>query len=250
MSAISVTASSLSIPAPDEHKPPLKVNVFRHMRVANTALCPMFPYLDEGCFAPAVAVYSGAPGRAVGMFKHFNTVDEVLVVFGANGSRLKPGNVIADVREHFVNIVLADFSDPGQNFLAAIIQRQSERREDQREVITFVCEQCKKPLREFPCVSQPPRSEPRGLRDNPEYARGFESPLAASRAAKQFNSDEEQRRCKNCGHVSGPFPFEEWGWDKYEEHCSAVELALKAYPGLSDIQTTSADAGAGSPVHA
>src|SRR5882762_10974544 len=122
----------LAIPAPSSARAPLKVNIFRHMRMSNTALCPMFPYLDEGCFAPAVAVYSGAPGRAVGMFKHYNTVDEILVVFGANGSRLKPGNAIADVREHIVNITLSDFSDAAQNFLAVVIQRQSEDRDDQR----------------------------------------------------------------------------------------------------------------------
>src|SRR5882757_10341977 len=113
MSANKTTATGkapLAIPAPSSARVPLKVNVFRHMRMANTALCPMFPYLEEGCFAPAVAVYSGAPGRAVGMFKHYNTVDEILVVFGANGSRLKPGNAIADVREHVVNIALSDFN--------------------------------------------------------------------------------------------------------------------------------------------
>src|SRR5882672_7645624 len=96
----------LAIPAPSSARVPLKVNVFRHMRMSNTALCPMFPYLDEGCFAPAVAVYSGAPGRAVGMFKHFNTVDEILLVFGANGSRLKPEKPNRRCREPFIKYQL------------------------------------------------------------------------------------------------------------------------------------------------
>jgi hypothetical protein len=231
----------LAIPAPRSARVPLKVNVFRHMRMSNTALCPMFPYLDEGCFVPAVAVYSGAPGRAVGMFKHFNTVDEVLVVFGAKGSRLKAGNAIADVREHFVNIALSDFNDPDNYFLAAIIQRQSENREDQREVVTFVCEQCKKPLREFPFQSQPPVGASAGLRDNPEYARGFESPIGAWRAAEQFNGDEQGRRCTHCGHVSAPFPFREWGWEKYAEQCRAVGKALQAYPGLQEEPANSTE---------
>jgi hypothetical protein len=231
---VATRPAPLSIPSPSPTRVPLKVNVFRHMRMSNTALCPMFPYLDEGCFAPAVAVYSGAPGRAVGMFKHFNTVDEILVVFGAKGSRLKAGNAIADVREHFVNIALSDFNDPENHFLAAVIQRQSENREDQREVVTFVCDQCKKPLKEFPFQSQPPAASSAGLRDHPEYARGFESPIGAWRAAEQFNSDEEARRCTHCGHVSAPFPFREWGWAKYAEQCRSVAKALEAYPGLKD----------------
>jgi hypothetical protein len=224
----------LAIPPPAAARTPLKVNVFRHMRMNNTALCPLFPYLEEGCFAPAAAVYSGAPGRAVGMFKHYNTVDEILVVFGANGSRLKPGNTMADVREHIVNITLSDFNDPANYFLAVVIQRQAERREEQREVVTFICEQCKKPLREFPFASQPPASDGKSLRDHPEYARGFESPIGASRAAKQFNSDEQGRRCAHCGHLSAPFPFVEWGWAKYAEQCRAVDNALQAYPGLRE----------------
>jgi hypothetical protein len=241
----------LTIPPPTATRMPLKVNVFRHMRMSNTALCPMFPYLEEGCFAPAVAVYSGAPGRAVGMFKHFNTVDEILVVFGANGSRLKPGNTVADVREHFVNIALSDFNDPANYFLAVVIQRQSEHREDQREAVTFVCEQCRKPLREFPFPSQPPATEARGLRDHPEYARGFESPIGAWRAAEQFNNDEQGRRCEDCGHVSAPFPFREWGWAKYAEQCRAVDNALQAYPGLKEQPPHSeADRAVGSAVNA
>jgi hypothetical protein len=228
----------LTIPAPSEARTPLKVNVFRHMRISNTALCPMFPYLEEGCFAPAVAVYSGAPGRAVGMFKHFNTVDEVLVVFGARGSRLKPGNTIADVREHVVNIALSDFGDPDNYFLAAVIQRQSEHREDQQEVVTFICEQCKKPLREYPFASQPPVHAPTGLLDHPEYARGFESPIGGWRAAEQFNNDEQGRHCSHCGHVSAPFPFREWGWGKYAEQCRTVDKALQNYPGLDSAAGT------------
>lgn len=253
MSAIKTTATGkapLAIPPPSPTRVPLKTNVFRHMRMSNTALCPMFPYLDEGCFAPAVAVYSGAPGRAVGMFKHFNTVDEILLVFGANGSRLKAGNAIADVREHFVNITLNDFNDPGNYFLAAVIQRQSENREDQREVVTFVCEQCKKPLKEFPFQSQPAAGTSTGLRDNPEYARGFESPIGGWRAAELFNSDEEGRRCTQCGHVNAPFPFQEWGWGKYAEQCRAVDNALQAYPGLQDEPTESTAGISGSAAHA
>lgn len=232
--AVATRPAPLTIPPPSSTRIPLKVNVFRHMRMSNTALCPMFPYLEEGCFAPAVAVYSGAPGRAVGMFKHFNTVDEILVIFGAKGSRLKAGNAIADVREHFVNIALSDFNDPENHFLAAIIQRQAENREDQREVVTFVCEECKKPLKEFPFQSQPPAGTAAALRDHPEYARGFESPIGAWRAAEQFNRDEEARRCTHCGHVSAPFPFPEWGWAKYAEQCRSVDKALQAYPGLKD----------------
>jgi hypothetical protein len=55
-------------------------------------------------------------------------VDKILVVVDANGSRLKAGNAMADVREHFANITLNDFSDPGNYFFAAVIQRQSENR--------------------------------------------------------------------------------------------------------------------------
>jgi hypothetical protein len=164
-----------------------------------------------------------------------------LTLRNSSGRNPRDTNAIADVREHFVNITLNDFNDTAQIFLCVVIQRQSEHRDDQREVVTFVCEECKKPLREFSCLSQPPATEPAALRDHPEYARGFEAPLNVSRAAREFNRDESRRRCSHCGHLSAPFPYHEWGWEKYEEHCRAVESALKVYPGLHGDPVRSAD---------
>ena len=51
---------TLAPPAPD--KEPLKVNVFEFMKGANSALIPLFPYLDEGAIVPCGTMFDGGPG--------------------------------------------------------------------------------------------------------------------------------------------------------------------------------------------
>ena len=64
-------------------KHPMKVNVYQFARSSVSALAPMFPYQDEGSIVPCVSSFRGGPGRSYGAFQHFNTVDEIMINFGA-----------------------------------------------------------------------------------------------------------------------------------------------------------------------
>jgi hypothetical protein len=226
------SGAQLRLPEPSRTRPPMKANVFHHSRTAVTALCPMFPYMGEGCIVPVVAAFRAAPGRVLGMFKHFNTEDEILTVFGASGLRFKAGFTLADVRSHLVNITFTDPADPNNFACFGIVQRQAEKRAGQKEAVTFICEKCQKPLTEYAFTwSAPVGSDAIGDE--------FESPLAAARAAERFNKDPELRTCKHCGHVSASFPEWEWGWGRYAERCGIVQQAVRTYPGLQAPTSTS-----------
>ena len=81
------------ISPPPADKEPLKTNVYRFINTSVTALAPLFPYFDEGSIVPCCAAFRGAPGMRFGRFQHFNTVDEVVIVFGASGAQGVPGLV-------------------------------------------------------------------------------------------------------------------------------------------------------------
>ena len=76
-----------TIPPPSGDKEPLKTNVYQFIQNSVTALAPLFPYYDEGSIVPCVATFRGGPGKNYGRFQHFNTVDEVVILFGAQGGR-------------------------------------------------------------------------------------------------------------------------------------------------------------------
>ena len=76
----------LAIPPPTGDKEPLKVNVYNFVHFTKTALAPLFPYFDEGSIVPCTATFRGGPKVDYSRFQHFNTVDEVLLTFGAEGS--------------------------------------------------------------------------------------------------------------------------------------------------------------------
>ncbi len=75
-----------AIPPPTGDKEPLKVNVYDFVQFTKTALAPMFPYFDEGSIVPCTATFKGGPKVDYSRFQPFNTVDEILLTFGADGS--------------------------------------------------------------------------------------------------------------------------------------------------------------------
>src|SRR5215469_828653 len=94
--------SEYDIPPPTGDKEPLKTNIYRFIQTSVTALAPLFPYFDEGSIVPCSATFRGAPGRRFGRFQHFNTVDEVVVVFGSQNAMGVPGLVYVGPKLHLV----------------------------------------------------------------------------------------------------------------------------------------------------
>ena len=214
------------IPPPRGDKQPLKVNIFEFMQDCNAALGPLFPYLDAGAVVPAGALFKGEPGADFGQFFHYNTVDEIVITFGANGGLQATGQAFATARLHGVNSFLKDQSNPESYLLVTITQRQATGGRDQNEAIVFRCRKCHEVLLRFEyhaTAPPPPKSKPDGDRFP-----GFTSQWGSMTAAEAFNASEKQRTCVKCGTVNEPFPLERWGWKQWVTNNQAVNQARRA----------------------
>jgi hypothetical protein len=213
---------SLTIPPPEKGREPMKTNVFRFAQINVSTLSPMFPYVDEGAIVPCVATFRGGPGKRFGRFQHFNTVDEVVIMFGAKGGRGRAGMVRVGPKLHQVGAPFEDPEDTGSLRVTTITQRQAIG-QPQREEYRFACEKCDRRLYMEEVDATPPR---RGT--GPGAVGGsvpFATTIETYAAAKHFNENAEARRCKHCGHQNPPFPIEDWGWDQYVRQAEIIEMA-------------------------
>src|SRR5438105_4162427 len=146
------------IPHPREDRPPLKVNIFERMQAGNCQLLPLFPYEDADSLVPAGAIFRGEHGADFGQFFHFNTVDEVAHVFGANGALLQTGQIYATQPLHGVNSFLKDPTNP-DNFLVLTVTQHQRASGPQSEAVIFRCGKCHELLERYEYDAQPaPRS--------------------------------------------------------------------------------------------
>ena len=213
------------IPPPPEDKPPLKVNVYLHMQLANTQLAPLFPYHGEGDIVPLGTIHQGGSGLDHGFFQHTNSVDEVSLCWGSDGSRARPGLVRVGARTHGVGAPGQD--DPEFFALMTNSQRQAEG-EVQWEVMRFLCGNCQHELfrLDFPANMRAVAESGAG----PGFADFHHFPPlstieGAERAAVNYNADEAIRRCPECGYENNPFPRDVWGWWHYMKHTQIIEKA-------------------------
>jgi len=211
----------LDIPPPRDDRPPLKANVYEAARNMTSTLAPLFPYLHAGAVVPTVALFWGRPEGDYGLFHHFNTVDEVVIIFGADGAvgRARTGLVRVNAKTHGVGNFLPDPDDPDVFAVISITQRQSED-EPQSEAVWFQCEKCQAEIGRHEFDWQPVVT-----RDQ-EKALGAHAPIEtlveSARAAGLYNASEASRTCPECGHVNPPFPLERWGWARYAAQTEAV----------------------------
>jgi hypothetical protein len=212
-----------TIPAPDPNREPLKTNVFQFALNSATALAPLFPYLDEGSIVPCLATFRGGPGRKFGRFQHFNTVDEVMIMFGTQGGRGRPGFVRVGPKLHLVGAPFEDPEDANCVRLTTITQRQlfgTEHREEYR----FICEKCDRRLFLDRVDATPPK---RGTQIETQGAHApFITVVETYEAARKFNDSEEARLCKHCGHMNELFPIEAWGWETHVRQGEIVAMAM------------------------
>ena len=214
-----------AIPPPAGDKEPLKRNVYEFVQFTRTALAPMFPYFDEGSIVPCTATFRGGPGVDYGRFQHFNTVDEVLLTFGARGSQRGGGMLRVGAKLHMVQSPLSDTANPDNLALAVITQRQSIGK-PQKEEYRFVCEKCDRRL--FLASFDATPAKRGGQRKTSGARPVFATIPETYKAARAFNADETARSCKHCGHQNKPFPIESWGWRHYAEQAELSKLAREA----------------------
>ena len=215
----------LSIPPPADDKQPLKQNVYDFVRFTKTALAPMFPYFDEGAIVPCTATMRGGPKVNYGRFQHFNTVDEVVLTFGAQGSYRGGGLLRVGAKLHMVQSILDDTGNPDNLAMAVITQRQSTG-EPQKEEYRFICDKCDRRLFLASFDATPPKrgKQRKTLGAHPVFATIPET----YKAAQAFNANEKTRTCKHCGHKNKPFPIEAWGWEHYVEQSELSDIAHEA----------------------
>src|SRR5262249_16174439 len=95
-------ADGQDIAPPKSGKRPMRVNAFDFARGAGSALLPMFPYQGDGDILPCVAVFRGGAKHEGSVFEHTNSVDEVAITFGAQGTFLRVGQVMVGEKKHTV----------------------------------------------------------------------------------------------------------------------------------------------------
>lgn len=223
------------IPAPDGSREPLRANLFERMQSANVELVPLFPYFGEGAIVPAGAIMRGGPEADFGQFFHWNTTDEVVIAFGAQGALTDTGMVFVGQNMHGVNSFLKNPQDPGSFLVTSITQRQRVG-ETQQEAIIFRCLECKEVLMRFDFDATPaPADHPASA---PDSCQLFPTIIYSAQAAQKFNQSEAARTCAKCGSVNPPFPLERWGWTHYAEQSRTAIDALHALkrraPGAND----------------
>ena len=96
---------------------------------------------------PTVALFWGRENGDYGYFEHYNTIDEVVIIFGADGAagRARTGLVRVNAHTHGVGNFLPDPDDPEVFSLICITQRQSDEAK-QEEAVWFKCTECQHDL--------------------------------------------------------------------------------------------------------
>jgi RNase P subunit RPR2 len=199
------------IAPPDGSREPQRINIFDRMMIANTQLAPLFPYFGEDAMVPAGAILRGEKDATYGQFFHTNSVDEVIIAFGAEGSLTDTGFVFVGANTHGVNSFLKNEEDPN-SFLVVVITQHQRVGQEQNEAVTLRCVKCKEIVAQLAFDATPPAAN---HYVDPEGERAFPTLIHSAQAVEQYNEREASRTCKKCGTLNPRFPLERWGWAAY-----------------------------------
>jgi hypothetical protein len=214
------------IPPPDPDREPLKVNVYERMAKAAAQLMPLFPYESAGAIVPCGAVLVGGPDMEYGHFFHWNSVNEVVINYGANSSMLATGQIYVTQQLHGVNSFLRNEKDPDAFAVLTITQHQSTSG-NQAEALIARCKKCKAELVRHSYDATPhglPGYDAKRYGAEDDAVRQFATLFASDEFVALRNSDEG-RTCAECGHVNDEFPAEQWGWAREVWQTRAVSSA-------------------------
>ena len=219
------TDATAEIAKPDTNRRCMKVNAFDFARGSNSALQPLFPYLGDGAIVPCIAVFRGG-ATSNSVFQHSNTVDEVAMVFGAERTFLRPGDINVGDKTHTVGSFLSD--DPEGYALMVITQRQSEAGVKQHEAIVMHCEKCQHELVRHEFDSKADYHASVGILK--DYLAPLHTILGSAEAANLLNENASARECPECGHNNPPFHIGTYHWDVHVTQNWCVNQSLKNYP--------------------
>jgi hypothetical protein len=217
------------IPPPDPDREPLKVNVYERMAKAAAQLMPLFPYESAGAIVPCGAVLVGGPDMEYGHFFHWNSVNEVVINYGAKSSMLATGQIYVTQQLHGVNSFLRSEKDPDAFAVLTITQHQSTSG-NQTEALIARCKKCKAELVRHSYDATPhglPGYDPKRYGAEDDAVRQFATMFASDEFASLRNS-EEGRTCGECGHVNDVFPARQWGWAREVWQTRAVSNAHRS----------------------
>lgn len=220
------------IPLPTGRREALKANVFERMQSANTELVPLFPYYGPGAMVPCGALFRGGPDNDMGHFFHFNTQEEIVCVYGANGALLKTGQVLANPKLHGVNSFLRE-PESSESFLVLTVTQRQTDGEGQDESLIFRCGACHEHLLEHRFSTVPAEESEDRWPDFPTLGEGVEP-------VERFNADESIRTCPKCGFVNPTFPLDKWGWGQWSRQRETVNMAWRALRATSSEQLAEA----------
>ena len=214
-------------PHPTKH--PLHQNVYWAARMANAQLLPLFPYLDAGSIVPCLSLFSGRDGKT-GNFIHCNSIDEIVVNFGAVDSPIKPGTARVGPKRHGVGSRNATPSLPTLATVGVITQRHPIDTA-QAETVIFICHACNHELLKRDFDGNPPLSPDSAYfaPDLPTFATVVES----AQVAETFNAMGAAIACPKCGAANEPFPLDVWGWDTYRNRTQATLSAMRSLTDAS-----------------
>jgi 3-hydroxyanthranilate 3,4-dioxygenase len=214
--------SAVTIPLPDDSRPPMLRNVYLFSREATAALAPLFPYTEPGSIVPCTTLHELATSGPIGYFMHSNTVQEINISFGTRDGYQQPGLAMVGPYRHGVG------QKPGQENLkmmnlSVITQRQAVG-VPQHEIIAFACEKCENVLYEHAYGAH---EFPEPLEGRVDRAMiGIPTSSSMAVACKNLNDDEGLRTCKKCGHVNPPvFPTDYWGFQEYKRRTHIIAKA-------------------------
>jgi nitrite reductase/ring-hydroxylating ferredoxin subunit len=232
-------SASNTIALPSDERIPLKVNCYDYARTATAALSPMFPYFAPGCIVPCIALQDPGARGEMGYFVHHNTVQEVNLCVGSSNTFRVPGGVSVGPTTHPVGQKPDQVEHSSMYYMGVITQRQAVG-VPQREAMIFHCDKCGAELlrRDYDADEFPDRLD--GPTD-PQII-GLPTISQSSAAAEAYNASDAARTCKNCGHVSKPFPTGYWGWDHYRRR-TAIAVASRKI--MLDVAALGAGASAG-----
>ena len=213
---------------PDPEREPLKVSVYERMAKAAGQLMPLFPYDEVGSIVPCGVVLTGGPDMEYGHFFHWNTVNEVVVVYGANKAMLGTGQIMALQQLHGVNSFLRDEKDPEGFAVLTVTQHQSEG--NQTEALIARCKKCKHELVRHEYDATPhglPGYDAERYGADDDAVRQFATMLGSAEFGALRNTPDG-RTCANCGHVNDVFPAERWGWARQVYQTRSVSAARRS----------------------
>ena len=226
--------AELTIPPPDPENAPLKVNIYEHARGLTCTLAPLFPHLHAGAIVPTVALFWGRSAGDYGYFEHYNTVDEVVIIFGADGAagRARTGLVRVNANTHGVGKFLPDPDDPEVFSLICITQRQAEEAIGRRKRSGSNARSCQTDIARLDFNWEPAGAKEIAKRHGATMQRWrpWSNP---PRPPKRSMPATPARTCPKCGHVNPTFPLDRWGWDRYAAQTVAVNRAEAALQAIA-----------------